>query len=112
MKQRRFPRIQLNSKVFIRTTGRSFSANSENLSMHGIFVNTNENIAKGASVELDIMVPCASRCPYMKIHGMINRVEQSGVAIEFTRMEPDVFLCLKNVIQKRSPHRLKPYMGS
>lgn len=111
VKQRRFPRIQLDSKVLIKSDEKSFSADCLNLSMHGIFVKTHEHIAKGASVVVDIVIPCASRCPHMKIPGIVARTENSGIAIEFTRMDPEIFQCLKNVLHRRSTHRLKPYMA-
>jgi hypothetical protein len=47
----------------------------------------------------------------MKIPGVVVRVENSGIAIEFKRMDPEVFQCLKNILQKRSTHRLKPYIA-
>jgi hypothetical protein len=110
LKQRRFPRIQFDSKVFVKSSNKSFSANSLNLSMHGIFIKTHEHIAAGTQVKVDIKIPCASGCPFMEIQGFVARVENSGIVIEFTRMEPDVFQCLKDVLQRRSTHRLKPYM--
>ncbi len=111
MKQRRFPRIQLDSKVFIKTPNKSFSAESLNLSMHGIFIKTHEHIASETPVEVDIKIPCASGCSFMEIQGIVARVENSGIVIEFTRMDPDVFQSLNNVVQKRSTHRHKPYMA-
>jgi hypothetical protein len=111
VKQRRFPRIQLNSKVFIKSPDRSFSAVSVNFTLQGILVKSREKIAEGTTVEVDLMIPCACSSPYMKIPGVVVRVENSGIAIEFKRMDPEVFQCLKNILQKRSTHRLKPYIA-
>ncbi|MDD2320260.1 MAG: PilZ domain-containing protein [Geobacteraceae bacterium] len=111
MRQRRFPRIQLDSKAFIKTANKSFSADAVNLSIHGTFIKTHEHIASGTPVEVDIKVPCASHSPFLLINGVVARVENSGIVIEFTRMDPDVFQCLNNVVQRRSTHRLKPYMA-
>lgn len=111
VKQRRFTRLPLQTKVFIKSRNRSFSASSLNLSIHGVFVQTREIIPVGEQVEIDLMIPCASRSPYMKLRGVVTRAEHSGIALEFERLDPDIFQCLKNVLYKRTSHRLKPYMG-
>jgi hypothetical protein len=111
MNQRRFTRLSLQTKVFIKSKNRSFAGSSLNLSIHGLFVQTRETIPVGEPVEVDLMIPCASRCQHMKIRGVVTRVEHSGIALEFERLDPEIFQCLKNVLNKRTSHRLKPYMG-
>ena len=111
MKQRRFPRIQLDSKVFLRSPDISFSADSINFTLQGVFIKTREKIEAGTAVEVDISIPCSTRSPHMKLQGVVARVEFSGLAIEFTRMDPEIFQCLKNIILRRSTHRLKPYIA-
>ena len=111
VKQRRFPRIPLNSKVFVTSANRSFSADTLNLTLHGIFILTHEKIAPGTTVEVDIMIPCTTRSPHMKIPGVVTRVQSSGFVIEFKRIEGDEFQCLKNILQRRSTHRFKPFIA-
>ncbi|MRR06694.1 MAG: PilZ domain-containing protein [Deltaproteobacteria bacterium] len=111
VKQRRFPRIQLNSKVFVTSANRSFSADTLNLTLHGIFILTHEKINPGTSVEVDITIPCTTRSPHMKLPGVVTRVEHSGLVIEFNRIEGDEFHCLKDILQRRSTHRFKPYIA-
>ena len=111
MKQRRFPRIQLDSKVFMRTPDRSFFADSLNFTLQGIFIKTREKVEAGTAVEVDITIPCSARSPHMKLQGVVTRVENSGLAIEFTRMDPEIFQTLKNIILRRSTHRHKPYIA-
>ncbi|RQW82503.1 MAG: hypothetical protein EHM79_18200 [Geobacter sp.] len=111
MKQRRFPRMQLDSKVFLRTPDHAFSADSLNFTLQGIFIKTREKIALGTAVEVDITIPCSTRSPQMKLQGVVTRVESSGLAIEFVRMDPEIFQCLKNIIVRRSTHRHKPYIA-
>jgi hypothetical protein len=76
-----------------------------------MLVQTREIIPVGEKVEIDLMIPRASLCPYMKIRGVVTRVEHSGIALEFERLDPDIFQSLRNVLYKRTSHRLKPYMG-
>lgn len=111
VKQRRFPRMQLDSKVFLRTPDHSFSADSLNFTLQGIFIKTREKIEIGTVVGVDITIPCSTHNPNMKLQGVVARVEDSGLAIEFTRMDPEVFQCLKNIIVRRSTHRHKPYIA-
>jgi len=111
MKQRRFPRIQLNSKVFVRSVNRSFSAETLNLTLHGIFILTHEKIMPGTTVEVDITIPCTTRSPHMRLSGVVTRVESSGLVIEFNRIEGEEFQCLKDILQRRSTHRFKPFIA-
>lgn len=111
MKQRRFPRIQLDSKVFLRTPDHSFSADSLNFTLQGIFIKTREKVETGTNVEVDLSIPCTTGNPNMKLQGVVARVESSGLAIEFSRMDPEIFQCLKNIILRRSSHRHKPYIA-
>ncbi len=111
VKQRRFPRIQLDSKVFLRTPDHSFAADAQNFTLQGILIKTREKVEIGTAVEVDITIPCTTRNPNMKIQGVVTRVEGSGLAIEFTRMDPEIFQCLKNIVVRRSTHRHKPYIA-
>jgi len=76
-----------------------------------MFIKTRENIAPGTAVEVDVTIPCTTRSPHMKLQGVVARVESSGLAIEFTQMDPDIFQCLKDILQRRSTHRLKPFIA-
>jgi len=111
VKQRRFPRIHLDSKVFLRTPDHSFSADALNFTLQGIFIKTREKVDIGTAVEVDITIPCTTSNPNMKLQGIVARVESSGLAIEFVRLDPEIFQCLKNIIVRRSPHRHKPYFA-
>lgn len=109
--QRRFTRLPLQAKVFIRSKDRSFSASSQNISIHGMFVLTHETVPVGEKVEVELTIPIASLCPHIHLRGVVTRSQHSGIALEFEGMDPDVFLALKNILHKRAHHRLKPYMG-
>jgi hypothetical protein len=111
MAQRGFTRLPLQTKVSIKSKSRAFTASSLNLSIHGMFVQTRETMPVGEKVEIDLMIPSASLSPYMKIRGVVTRIEHSGIALEFERLDPEIFQSLKNVLYKRTSHRLKPYMG-
>jgi hypothetical protein len=109
--QRRFTRLPLQSKVVITSKNRTFSASSLNLSIHGMFVQTREAIPVGETVEIDLLIPNVSCSPYMKLRAVVTRAEHSGIALEFERLDPETFQCLKNILFKRTSHRHKPYMG-
>ena len=103
--------MQLDSKVFLRTPDQAFSADSLNFTLQGIFIKTREKVETGTAVEVEITIPCTTRNPNMKLQGVVTRGESSGLAIEFTGMDPKIFQCLKNILMRRSPHRLKPYIA-
>jgi len=107
--QRRFTRIHFNAKVFIRARNRSFSADSLNMSVRGMFVKTHEHLAVGDPVEIDVNIPSASRSSLLKLHGVVTRVEHQGIALDFGMLDADTFLHLKNTLNQRTRHRLKPF---
>lgn len=111
MKQRSFTRIPYSTNVFVKTKTRSFTAPSIDISIRGVFVRTREHLAVGESAEVDMVIPSASVNSLLKLPGVVTRVEKGGIAIEFGRMEPDTFILLKNVLHRRTTHRLKPYMS-
>lgn len=110
VKQRAFTRIPYSTNVFVKTMTRSFTAPSIDISIRGVFVRTREHLAVGESAEVDLVIPSASVSSLLKLPGTVTRVERGGVAIEFGRMDADTFILLKNVLHRRTTHRLKPFM--
>lgn len=108
--QRAFTRIPYSTNVFIKTGSRTFTAPSIDISVRGVFVKTREHLTVGEPAEVDMVIPSASVGSMLKIPGFVTRVERGGAAIEFGRMDADTFTLLKNVLQRRATHRLKPYM--
>lgn len=111
MTQRHFTRINLITKVFIKTPHGSFSTSSRNISVRGIFIRTNESLSLGDRAEIDIVIPSASFSAFLNLKGVVTRVERGGVAFDFEKMDPETFSRLRNVFQRRTAHRLKPFMG-
>lgn len=112
MGQRRFTRIELNTKVFIKSKDHTFVAASKNISIHGLLIKTSENLQVGEPVEIDLFMPSASRGSMLKIWANVARLEHDGVAFEFGRLDPDTFVHLRDILHKKTPHRLKPYRSN
>jgi len=110
MKQRAFTRIPYSTNVLVKTRTRSFTAPSIDISVRGVFVRTREHLAIGESTEVDLVIPSASVSSLLKLPGVVARVEKGGIAIEFGKMDADTFILLKNVLNRRTTHRLKPYL--
>ncbi len=111
MQQRRFTRIPFDPKVFVKANGSSFAGYSMNISVRGIFIKTTENLEMGDTVDIEVIIPSASQGSIMRISCSVIRLEKNGAALEFRKMDPEAFYHLRNVLNKRSPHRLKPFMG-
>jgi hypothetical protein len=112
MQQRRFTRIPFDTKVFIKVNDQSFTASSMNISIRGMFIKTREILSMGDAVELEVVIPTASQGSLMRMSGNVVRLAGDGAGIEFSKMDPEGFQHLKTVLNRRTPHRLKPYMGS
>ncbi len=111
MTQRLFTRLNLKTKVFIKTPLYTFSTSTNNISVRGMFIKTMNHLSVGDHAEIDFVIPSASLSPFLNLKGRVIRVEKGGIAFEFEKMDPETFSRLKNTFQKRAAHRLKPFMG-
>lgn len=111
VQQRRFTRIPFDTKVFVKANNRSFAGFSMNISVRGIFIKTSEILELGDTVDIEVIIPSASQGSMMRISCSVIRLEKNGAALEFRKMDPEAFHHLRNVLNRRSTHRLKPFMG-
>jgi hypothetical protein len=72
---------------------------SKDLSLSGIFVNTNERIPTGTSCQVKILVLATTDPLVIQMDGRIVRSVPSGFAISFSSMDIDSYTHLKNVIR-------------
>jgi hypothetical protein len=107
MRYRKFNRIRFESQAMIMTGEQAFEVSTENLSLNGLFVRTDQKMLKGERAEIRINVPSASRSPFLTVDGEVVRNDNHGLAFQFKSLDHDSFSYLKTVINRKSPHRLK-----
>lgn len=109
MPNRRFRRVQFESKAMVRTLNQSFEAYTENLSVNGLFIRTERRLPIGNRAEILLQIPSASSNPSFTAHVKVVRSDVHGIAFQFRSLDHDSFSRLQTVINKKSPNRLKEH---
>lgn len=73
-------------------------ANSEDISMKGVFVRTDQEIPVGTPCDMEILLTGTSRRLALNIKGVITRQDSSGLGIAFDSMDLDSYVHLKNIL--------------
>jgi hypothetical protein len=98
--RRKRTRVQFSTQVIIKTEDSEIraEANSEDISIKGVFVNTEEKIPLGTPCDLEILLTGTSTKLALTIKGVIARHEEAGLGITFDSMDLDSYMHLKNII--------------
>jgi hypothetical protein len=106
---RRFTRIPYQSEVLMNANGQWFRGLSENLSLYGIYIKSNERFHLDSAVELTIYLPgsddTANDDNYIDVNSVVVRHDTEGIGCEFRQVDVDAFLNLKNVISSRCDNK-------
>ncbi len=98
MSTRKFSRVQFNVGATVRIGARQFHGAVENLSMTGMFLVTNEQLAEGDTA--DITIALTGTLPEIAVNftGVVTRLTDDGVGFTFEKMDLDSYMHLKNII--------------
>jgi hypothetical protein len=98
--KRKKTRVHFETHVVIKTRDSEIraEADSEDISIKGVFVKTQDKIPEGTPCDLEILLTGSSTRLALTIKGTITRQEKNGLAIGFESMDLDSFMHLKNVI--------------
>jgi hypothetical protein len=93
-------RVHFETHVNIKTGNSEIraEADSEDISIEGIFVKTQDKIPEGTPCDLEILLTGSSTRLVLTIKGIMRRQEENGLAIGFESMDLDSFMHLKNII--------------
>lgn len=71
---------------------------SRDLSLKGLFVITEERMGKGVPVDVTLDLSGSSSKVSLKMKGKIARIDEEGMAVDFTEVDLDSFYHLRNII--------------
>jgi hypothetical protein len=74
----------------------------DNLSMKGMFLNTEERLPGDFPLEVSVTLHCSSSVFSIKFKGRALRQTETGIAIEFQEMDLDSFIHLRNIVANNS----------
>jgi hypothetical protein len=102
MEKRRYKRVAFGTEAVVRSEGVSISGTVSNLSMKGMFVTTKESLPGDNILEIEIVLSGSSSKLAIEVKGKLIRQTEEGIAVEFTEMDLDSFMHLKNVVAYNS----------
>lgn len=102
--KRRNTRINFETQVIVKTANKEITAvaNSKNISMKGIFIETHEKIPVGTECDIQILLSGTSSKLSLSMNGKVVRQIASGIGIAFNTIEIDSFFHLRNLIMYNS----------
>ncbi|NVM22191.1 MAG: PilZ domain-containing protein [Desulfobacterales bacterium] len=98
--KRKKTRVHFEALVTLKTDESEIQteANLKDISMKGMFVNTEEKIPAGTPCDIEILLTGTSTTLALSIRGSIARHDASGLGIAFDSMDIDSYFHLKNIV--------------
>ncbi|MGV7222501.1 MAG: PilZ domain-containing protein [Nitrospinales bacterium] len=100
---REFSRVPIKIEVILEFEGKIIeSFSTQDLSMKGIFIETNEVLPEGSNCEISLFPAGHSDPLKLIIKGLVQRRVDSGMGIKFTEIDFDSYSHLKNLVMLNS----------
>lgn len=98
MSTRKFSRVRFNVAATIKVGDRQFQGAVENLSMTGMFLVTNEQLAEGEVADITIVLTGTEPEIGINFTGIVSRISEDGVGFTFEKVDLESYMHLKNII--------------
>lgn len=98
MDKRSFSRIHFQTEAIVRYRDREIACEVVNLRLNGAFLSIPDKIPLGEEVDAKILLSGTSSELSVKVKGKIIRLNDDGLALQFTGMDLDSFIHLKNIV--------------
>ncbi|SFM66322.1 PilZ domain-containing protein [Thermodesulforhabdus norvegica] len=102
--RRRFSRVRFQAEavVSLRPHNVTTTGRIRDLSLKGMYVSTEKSFPQGSGVDVTILARTPAAELTLKLDGRVLRSEPEGMALEFSKMDLDTFIHLKNIIALNS----------
>ncbi|ETR72059.1 MAG: type IV pilus assembly PilZ [Candidatus Magnetoglobus multicellularis str. Araruama] len=104
MEKRRRTRVEFSTQVIISVEGSEIAtqANSKDLSLNGLFVESDEVLDIGTPCHVKVILPGGVNEISLEMDGRVTRHAPGGFGVIFEGMDPDSFAHLKNIAMYNS----------
>ncbi len=102
MATRKFSRVNFHVAAIIKTAGRQFQGEVDNLSMTGMLLDTDERLAEGEQVAITIVLTGTEPEISVDFGGTVSRLCEDGMGFTFDTIDLDSYMHLKNIISYNS----------
>lgn len=99
--KRKKQRVDFKTKISLKTdqSELNIEGSSKDLSLKGIFIQTNQNIALNTKCDIEIYLTGMTEKFVLNMQGITIRQEDNGIAVEFISMDLDSYTHLKNILR-------------
>ncbi len=98
MEKRKTSRVEFDIKAVIQYNGSTIEGEVRDLSLQGMFFETEQNIPLGTRLTVDISLQGSTSDLVLKVMGTVVRHETGGIAIHFEEMDLDSFIHIRNIV--------------
>jgi hypothetical protein len=100
---REFTRVPIIVEATLEFEGATInSINTQDLSMKGLFVQTDESLQEGSLCKISLSPSGQSDPLTLIMKGMVQRITEGGVGIKFTEIDLESYSHLKNLVMLNS----------
>lgn len=98
MEKRKTSRVEFDIKAVIQYNGSTIEGEVRDLSLKGLFFETEKDVPVGTRLTVDISLQGSTSDLVLKLVGSVVRHEAGGIAIHFDEMDLDSFIHIRNII--------------
>ena len=96
--KRNFSRVGFQVEALLQSEGIAIKGGVKDVSLRGIFIETEEKIPVGTPVEITIYLSAGAEPIVINVSGSVARVEEGGLGCAFDKMDVESFAHLRSVI--------------
>jgi hypothetical protein len=101
MPSRNFKRIRFIAKAMVISGDHCFDALTENISIGGLFIKTDQMIPVGKSLAVILYLPSVSRSSSLTANCVVVRKGVNGLAFQFKSLDHDTFTHLRTILTRK-----------
>lgn len=99
MKDRRsFSRVDFRVSALLQAEGVAIKGEVSDVSLHGVYMETQEVLPIGTPVEITIYLSAAAEPVVINVKGTVARLVPGGIGCAFDKMDVDSFAHLRSII--------------
>jgi hypothetical protein len=96
--KRNFSRVEFRVSALLQSDGVALKGEVKDLSLHGLYLETNEQLPIGTPVEITIYLSASPDPVVINVSGSVARLMPGGVGCTFEKMDIDSFAHLRSII--------------
>ena len=105
--RRNFSRVEFRVSALLQTDGVAIKGEVKDLSLHGLYLETQEMLPAGTPVEITIYLSASPDPIVINVSGSVARLVPGGIGCTFEKMDVDSFAHLRSIISYKEGDEAK-----